>query len=875
MAVSFAPLVLPFVYTFFHTGVTVLTPSSLEGAHQNHSFSESENYRGTILFEKNIKLNEYSFFGISTSPPLVKCNSEGAPRIIQPHHWISNTPIYSKLDLNCEGTLSASLIDRVSIPANAWSVPFLISGKEDRVAGIVKAMMFYFFEFRPMLALIAFFQIGLTLLFAKTIGQAFKAPHNTYSFIVVAFMAIVNGGLIEKMSGITLWDGLPIIKYFLSNLWFSVFAVETLYFKINKKVLLVVGLATLGITFAEMNLGFSPQLTYSILIIAWGTLACFLKFRFLPTILFLLNASYLFPVFTPIAILPVFAASFFLMVYMFGYQLEFIKILLLDWRLTQMASRIHSQKGCDAYTKLVSRTFKAERVSLAIAKKDSFEYRVFSKSRQTPVATIPETESSVILKVYATGESLLDLSTQSKLGSRISNKGSAYSSDNFTAVPITINSEIAGVLCITDYESGVKHADVRDSLVKSFLSFGKNLALAMSNSNNNQCSKIVDVVKVNLNSDSGVSIEPLVKDLLSVLYEKFGISGYFSRIHADDQLEVLIGGGNLTDQVEILNGLKFTVNPNNEFGPISLAFKDSKPVILQNWKPISDKLSAAAKRIYIELQTNSIMTVPIVKTVGTTTIRYLLWLQTDSRILFSQQFLPLGQLIQIKLEKLVDYQLSKLVNDTVLSLAESDSIHAIVHGQNTRIEETGELLMFDLGKSTPLSGALGAIEFKKFIDFYTKETIHEMTLCNFKLQMVLGDALLFTKPDSEGSTPREILLNAVYRCDKRIKEYAEKYAPNIYKDNEPSLRLCSAIGDISRDLERGKGGGWAIVGSTISEVHKIESIAKKYRSGFYFELESRVEKSSLEFVKTDSVPWPGASTVRYIAFTNAITVKAA
>ena len=114
------------------------------------------------------------------------------------------------------------------------------------------------------------------------------------------------------------------------------------------------------------------------LIAAWGVLAISKKLTFLPLTLFLLNATYLIPVLTPIALLPVFAASFFLLVYMSGYQIEFIRMLLLDWRFTQMASIIHTQKRVQAFLKLYSKIFKIERISLAIAKHNSFEYNTMA-----------------------------------------------------------------------------------------------------------------------------------------------------------------------------------------------------------------------------------------------------------------------------------------------------------------------------------------------------------------------------------------------------------------------------------------------------------------------------------------------------------------
>ncbi len=862
--VTVAPTVIPHAFERIGAAVSVSWPRAINGAMSCKEHSGEKRCHGRLVFNQiDGPKDHFAFFGVSTTSPVVTCVEQGKDsRIIAPHHWISKVAVYASRNLECDGMLEATLVEYDRYPANAWSVPLLVVAGESRIASIIRAIEFYDSEFRPLLAIVALFQLTLTLLFFRIIGSALQGPPHMYSFFVVACMAVINGGLVEKLTALAPWEAIPYLKYFFSNLWFGVFAAEIILSKVTLKRFSGVFSCILFLTFLEISAGVSARSFYPPLIGAWGLLAIYSRFRFLPTILFILNAFYLLPVFSPLTILPVFSASFFLLIYVFGYQVELIKLMLRDWKLSLLASRVQSERGYRAYLKLVGRTYSIRTITLAIPKRDSFEYQRFTSLRQRPTQFPQSSESSVISKVYATNCPLLDLSVKSGLGMKISNKSKHYRSDRFSAVPVNVAGELIGVLCLTDYELGILHPDAREALVKTFASLGKYLGVAISNSESGQCAAIDSVIDELLSRELAGSIEKAAEGLLEALYTRFQISGYFGKIVENGLLSVLRGKGVFVGKESFLTKHEFTVNPENEFGPISLAFRDNSPIVLQNWKPISDKLSSEAKRIYVELGTNSIMTVPVIKKVGSFSLRYLLWLQTDSRSTFSQQFLPLGQQIQNRLEKLLDNQLSKLAVDTTLLLAESGAIHAAVSGESTKVEERGELMMVDLCRSTELSGRLGNEKYRELKGHYRNEVERILVQFDMKLQMIIGDALLFTRAESDLEEPTARLISECYRCDDVVKARVMGAVSDFYSGSEPALRFCVARGDISRDMVDGT--GWAIVGSTISEVHKIESVAKSLRSGFYFELSKGEEVIGM--IETHTSAWPGSPTVRYLAY---------
>ena len=60
------------------------------------------------------------------------------------------------------------------------------------------------------------------------------------------------------------------------------------------------------------------------------------------------------------------------------------------------------------------------------------------------------------------------------------------------------------------------------------------------------------------------------------------------------------------------------------------------------------------------------------------------------------------------------------------------------------------------------------------------------------------------------------------------------------------------------------GGGWTVVGSTMSTVHKVESIAKKYRNGFLFFTENESALINCLATSTGSLAWEGGGQVFFV-----------
>jgi hypothetical protein len=861
---SIAPIGFSFLFPALTTNLTHIKPTEIDKV-SCENLLPSIKCKGALLIEANkLPKNNYTIFGISNTTPEVYCITEKNYEKISPTQWIWNFPIFKNNDIQCKGDIISVLIEKQNSPANAWFVSRIFIGSQEKLSTLLRTIQFYHIDIRPLLAVLAIFQLGLSFLIFKVIGNSLNPPTFSYSFLIVALMSLINGGLIERAIGLDFNQAFPLIKHFLTTLWVLTFIYETKYKNINNKKVAILSVATLILTMLSSEIGLSNSTVFSIIYFGWIVALVASKFRFLHLCIFSLNSFYMLALHTPYFIVPQFAGSLFLMLYMLGYQIEYVRLLLVSWKISQIANKITNSKQYRAYIKLIARSLNVNKITLAITKQDTFEYWIYTKNKQRGTIVSPETQSSVISKVYATGNALLDIHSDSSLGNKIANSGS-YMTKRFTALPLSANGELSGILCLTDYEQNIRHKDLRVPLINAFKNAGNNLSVAIANSNNNKLREIEDFIRNTITPNNKLTLEEEIASSLTKIYDKFSISSYFASVESSNSIKPIISTGTLSELTLNFDDFKFSVNTSNEFGPISLAFKEERPVILQNWRPLADKLSESAKKLYSKFDTNSIMTIPVTRIIGKTEVRYLVWLQTNSKLVFTQQFHSLAKLIQSRFEQVVDAQVSKLVNQTVLSLADSSSIHAIVQGEATKICEFGELLMIDLGKSTTLSKNLGSDAYTIFIEQYTQFATSSLLSIGFKLQMVIGDALLLTKSISE-PTDHNRMLSALFDCEEKVKRYANQIIQNTYNDIEPSIRACLVSGDISRDLVMGKGGGWAIVGSTISEVHKLESAAKKYRTGFYFELDNYTANINLNFIKTETQPWPGSGNLRFVEF---------
>ena len=126
------------------------------------------------------------------------------------------------------------------------------------------------------------------------------------------------------------------------------------------------------------------------------------------------------------------------MIYFLGFQIEQIRLRLVNWRINQMSRKITSSKQIHALVKMIGKIHQIDRVSLSLVKNETFEHWLFGLKKHTPTKIDGQNESSVVSKVYASGKSLIHLNANRALGEKLSNKKLSYDTDFYSAFPIQI-----------------------------------------------------------------------------------------------------------------------------------------------------------------------------------------------------------------------------------------------------------------------------------------------------------------------------------------------------------------------------------------------------------------------------------------------------
>lgn len=865
--VSFAPYLGAFsLKTLIYPEIKFSQPSKVMYLKECSSLLGVPCSKGLLFSPVELKATSIIIPGLTASVPRVSCVNEGKITPISSEVFLGSNVAVESLELDqCKGEIAVYFRADLDAAYGSWILPYMISGPKQQLTTLAKSVMFFRAELRTIFSGIVPFQVMLLLFLLSLLGSTTRYPYK-YTFFTVSIMAIVNGAIVEKALFLPSNLFTPETKEFLGFLVLSIFFLES--FKKASTIfnflscILVAAILEIACSYGELP----KEIIWSCIIFGWGVITIATKFAFCSTAFFILNCFYLLSVLTPYNLIPPYAGTLFFMVYYLGVPIEQIRLKLLNSRINQMSRGVSSTKELEALVKLIAKVHHVERVSLSIVKNENFEHWGYTRLSHKPSKLSSPITSNVVSRVYASGKPLVHVdASKDGLGQKLSNKSGDYKSRFFSSFPVQINGQMWGVLSFTDYSKSILHRDAVSSLHGIFLECSEIVAKSLSQVTNRFATDFEKSFTELLEASETTSLESKITGLLKGLYNAYGVSGYFSEISEDNTIKLLYTSGTLTSLMDNINTKSFKVSTSNEFGPIALAFKEKTPVVLQNWKPISDKISAAAAEVYRQTNANSIVTVPISLSVGNNTFRYLFWMQTNDQRVFNSDFHRVGKIIQNKLSHVLESQLNRFVSDTVLSLADSEAIHNVVHGRDTSVKEIGELLMFDLCKSTQMGVSLSPEGFQHISQKYNEIVSAQMNPLGFKLQMVIGDALLLTRA-SNTEISRKDLLNAIYRCESELKAVVTEFASTLFGASEACLRVCSVHGDISRGVVKGTGGGWAITGSTISEVHKVEAVAKKFRSGIYFELDNRPPETFTWFIRTEHTAWTNGPSVLYVEF---------
>jgi hypothetical protein len=837
------------------------------------SFETNEKCSKGMLFEPIKLVNDQNVIpGFSNYKAHVRCFQSQDKKDLKPVLVHDTNLVFSDSLNQCEKGILVFFIQDRDPASSSWIIPTMVIEKEINLLNLSRSIRFWRSEFRTIVSAMAPLQVILTTLLL-VIMSGVRRHRYFYSFIVVSLTSFLNGFIFERSLFLPDID-IPQIKEFLGWLLLFIFFKETFTEKWKNVSKRSIVFASLCIVSFFHLFKITANTEWTLIVSGWGLLAVLSRFSFLSTVFFICHSFYLLSVLTPIGIVPQYAATLFFMIYFIGSQIERVRAHLVNTRINQFVRGINAIHDVKALIKMIGRVQKVNKVTLSLVKSDSFEHWVFKRGRHRVEKLITHSDSQVISKIYVSRKPLVNIDSSSEFGSKLSTRPSQYQSKFFSSFPVHVNGEIFAVISFTEYSDSFYHPDAFDYIGEIFYDNAEMISRALSQINQQFSMEVEESFISSVDSSKEPTFELQIHEALNSLYDQFGISGYFSEIKENNSISLLSSSGSLVEVMSEINSMDFKLKLHNEFGPISIAFKDNEPVVIQNWKPLSDQLSQAAMDVYRKTGANSILTVPVVFSLGRVQYRYLVWLQSNASRNFTIDFIKVGKTIRNKLIQIISRQVSLVFEDTVFSNVDSEVIKNVVHGRNSTIQENGELVMVDLGRSTLLSQKLSLQEFSDLKNFYQSLLVDHLSRFNYKLQMVSGDALLFTRSDSFGVIDRVQLLSVIDQCDAELKSYYSSHLSEFASSPEPALRVCSVFGDITCDMVKGSGGGWTIIGSTINEVHKLEAVAKKFRNGIYFELDHSSAHRNLNFQVTDIQPWVNAPKMRFIQYSELSMLKA-
>ena len=836
--------------------------------------------KGLLFANSELQAGNITLPGLSTSLPRLACLTGPGRHLLNSEIAYSSNLYINENSGRCELGLVSYFRSDLDAAYGSWIFPWLISGKRSEVDTLTRSVLFFRSELRTIVSGIVPLQVALLIFLLSLLGNSNDNYSFRFSFFTVSLMALVNGGVLEKAFFLQANVFSPPFKEYLGFLILIVFSLESFHKKPNiKNFLGACGFALLAELLCS-GLQLEKVTIWGAIIIGWAALTVATKFSFRSTTFFILNCFFLISVITPYNLVPPYAGTLFFMIYFMGVQVEQIRLRLLNWRINQMSRTVSTNSRLRALIKMIGKVHHIDKVSISLVKNEAFQHWCYTHSSYRPRELPSEKSSSVVSRVYASGKALVNINAKvDPLGQKLANADNEYKSDFFSAFPIQINDQLWGVVSFTGYARSILHKDAEKSFHSSLLECSEIIAKSLSQVTNVFASEFEESFMTSLEETESKSLVEIISPAMQILFEKYKVSSYFSEVTSENNINLLIAKGSLETFKTDINNSSFKVSTANEFGPIALAFKEFEPVVLQNWRPISDKISVRASEIYRSTNAHSIITIPIKLNIASTEFRYLLWLQTNGERVFGSDFFKVSKRLQSRIEQLLENLLNHLVNDTVFSLADTATIKNMVHGQIHSANQQGELLMFDLCNSTKISTVTDASDYQNILGEYRKIVTSKIEPFGYKLQMVIGDALLYTKTGADSETVlnhSNSFIEAIYEAEASIASFLHIVTKNLRLVGGPSVRVCEVYGDISSGIVKGMGGGWAITGSAINEVHKVEAVAKKFRSGFYFTLDSNLlNKTWLKPLKADPA-WIDGPQVHYIEFNPSLSsVKSA
>ena len=169
-----------------------------------------------------------------------------------------------------------------------------------------------------------------------------------------------------------------------------------------------------------------------------------------------------------------------------------------------------------------------------------------------------------------------------------------------------------------------------------------------------------------------------------------------------------------------------------------------------------------------------------------------------------------------------EYLNTSRVHNELSQLVPLHVLQKMQRGENPREKDEGYLLNFDLKGSTKLANELGDEKFFKFMTELSALTSQNILPLHFIKQVVIWDAIIFTRTASHGKMKMEDVAAIHKILCETIASLNEKWKVI----QTVGFRAVLHYGDTTRDLKEGEIKTWGVSGTALAESCKLEAKIK-------------------------------------------------
>lgn len=442
---------------------------------------------------------------------------------------------------------------------------------------------------------------------------------------------------------------------------------------------------------------------------------------------------------------------------------------------------------------------------------------------------------------------------------------STYQSSVFSVTPVLGESDVLGVLALTNYDKSFTYDSVRhDELVATIGLLEPYVAeiinkrkiarrLGLEELQVRMLERL-QTLEALLDHGECSTIDDLSRKFLECFIPDYSSSGFVGHLDIDTRRVQVLATTGYRDGIDaaLMQGT-IVADPANQQGPLPLAVSRNEIIQVSDIANVEHVLNPKSFALLIKNDTKSMAAVPLHSQIDgadpignpvteRSTVWGVLWLEQRGDYSFGLK----DQVILSRIQSSFIRLLAALAGRTRLARAETaitESMPArvaarLLAGEAIEEHEQGYLLMVDLKDSSRLASLTSSRTWEVFVKDQVVPAFDGIAKhYGLVLQQVIWDAFYFTYAAPNESAVDE---NSIGAAVAEIAEQSEvlyarnfKQIPRYEFPNVSKIRACLVHGDVSRGFSNGPSKVWTVTGTAMAVVSKLETACKPLKGSFF------------------------------------------